>query len=439
LEEHISDQDIERYRQRAMEPAALINTNEHLSVCEYCYQRFNKEDLLEPAYIFARSILPNRDASAEKHLLYDQIAAYVDEDLSYKEMEKAELHLENCAQCRIDVEDLRAVKTAILSQKEIVPLPAPPVSVFSQPQYLFSQTLQYAAPIAAVILVAWIVVIPVRRDMAELQVQLSQLRQENQTLQQQYDTANSTIAEMNENLTRMSLAENVSNYASKNTLKLKDGARTIELDKEGNLHGLDALSPAQHQTIKDALTAERVKVPPIIAKLAGNPKVLMGQSGRFDYFDSLSPAGIVVMTDKPTFRWKRLDGAESYSVVVLDSNAEEVAASGPLPSTEWSLPTPLVPGRVYVWQVRAIKNGEEIRMPSPSEPDAKFKVLDRARTEDLLNAKKAYPDSHLVLGILYAQSGLIDNAEQEFESLIRVNPKSNIAQKLLASLRSYRR
>jgi hypothetical protein len=57
----------------------------------------------------------------------------------------------------------------------------------------------------------------------------------------------------------------------------------------------------------------------------------------------------------------------------------------------------------------------------------------------LLNAKKAYPDSHLVLGILYAQSGLIDNAEQEFESLIRVNPKSNIAQKLLASLRSYRR
>jgi hypothetical protein len=86
-----------------------------------------------------------------------------------------------------------------------------------------------------------------------------------------------------------------------------------------------------------------------------------------------------------------------------------------------------------------MKDGEEIRMPAPSAPDAKFKVLEQSQAEALERAKQAYGHSHLLLGILYAQAGLLDNAEQEFQALSEANPRSRVAQTLLHSVKALRR
>ena len=65
-------------------------------------------------------------------------------------------------------------------------------------------------------------------------------------------------------------------------------------------------------------------------------------------------------------------------------------------------------------------------------------VLDQGKIRDLDQAALASNKSHLVLGSLYVQAGLLDDAEHEFRALIRENPDSTLAKKMLKQVRSLR-
>jgi len=66
-------------------------------------------------------------------------------------------------------------------------------------------------------------------------------------------------------------------------------------------------------------------------------------------------------------------------------------------------------------------------------------VLDQAKANELARAKRAYGSSHLALGLLYADAGLLPEAEAEFKLLRRANPDSEIARTLLHQIQSMRR
>jgi lipopolysaccharide biosynthesis regulator YciM len=89
--------------------------------------------------------------------------------------------------------------------------------------------------------------------------------------------------------------------------------------------------------------------------------------------------------------------------------------------------------------VIALKDGVEISSPVPPAPEAKFKVLEQTRAEEVNLAKKSYPNSHLILGAVYKKAGLLDDAEREFKGLLSANPNSPVAQKLLQNVKSLRR
>ena len=74
-------------------------------------------------------------------------------------------------------------------------------------------------------------------------------------------------------------------------------------------------------------------------------------------------------------------------------------------------------------------------MPRPPAPQAKFHVLDQTKANELTKAKRAYGSSHLTLGLLYAEAGLLREAEHEFRLLQKANPQSEIVKKLLRQLR----
>jgi len=164
----------------------------------------------------------------------------------------------------------------------------------------------------------------------------------------------------------------------------------------------------------------------------------MGAGGGAD-FRLLSPAGVVVETDRPVLSWSPLEGAGGYTVTIFDSDLNRVAASEPLSATRWVVPTPLARGRTYVWQVRAVKGGVEVVAPPPAGQRVKFRVLERAKLEEVERARRSQPDSHLVLGVLYAEAGLLEEAEREFAALVRANPQSQAARRLLAGVRAARR
>jgi hypothetical protein len=62
-------------------------------------------------------------------------------------------------------------------------------------------------------------------------------------------------------------------------------------------------------------------------------------------------------------------------------------------------------------------------------------VIDQAKMNEIDRARHAYGSSHLTLGLLYAEAGLLREAEQEFRLLQKANPQSEIARKLLRQVR----
>ena len=152
----------------------------------------------------------------------------------------------------------------------------------------------------------------------------------------------------------------------------------------------------------------------------------------------LEPTGKVVQSDRPTFVWSPLADATGYVVEVYDEAFNLVATSPQLTANSWTS-QPLKRGRIYSWQVKAVKDGQESRSPRPPAPQAKFRVLDAASVNELQQARQTYSSSHLVLGLLYARAGLLDEAEKEFRALQKANPDSALARRLLSQVRTLRR
>jgi hypothetical protein len=146
-----------------------------------------------------------------------------------------------------------------------------------------------------------------------------------------------------------------------------------------------------------------------------------------------------MLSDRPTFRWSQLDGASGYVVEVYDEKFNLAAASPQLTGNSWTLTQPLKRGGVYSWQVKAIKDGQEFRSPRPPAPQAKFRILDQAKVNELAQARREYASSHLTLGLLYSEAGLLDEAEKEFRALQKSNPDSELVRRLLSQVQKLRR
>jgi hypothetical protein len=70
-------------------------------------------------------------------------------------------------------------------------------------------------------------------------------------------------------------------------------------------------------------------------------------------------------------------------------------------------------GKSYAWQVIAERNGEFVKSPIPPHPPAMFHVLEENKLKQFQEIQKS-TTSHLILGILSANLGLLDSAEAEF-------------------------
>lgn len=203
--------------------------------------------------------------------------------------------------------------------------------------------------------------------------------------------------------------------------------------------GVESLPPHLRRVVMSALATQRLERPRALDELNAKGGTLLGDDGDSTPFALLSPVGKVIRSSRPTFRWKPLDGADSYVVAVVDRNLDEVATSGALKQTEWAVRSPLRRGAVYSWQVTAYKDGRAVTSPVMPAPPAKFMVLDRDSDAELSGARRALAGRHLELGVLYARAGLLDEAEREFEAELKSAPRSAVARKLLQSLRGMKR
>ena len=161
--------------------------------------------------------------------------------------------------------------------------------------------------------------------------------------------------------------------------QLNDGAGVLSLDQQGKLSGAENLPPSYQDLLKKALTSQRIERSSQLQGLTRPPSSLMGANKQAREFSVIAPAGVVLMSDRPAFRWSRLEGATGYLVEVYDEQFKLVMSSPELTTLSWTATQSLSRGQVYSWQVKAIKDGQEVTVPRPPAPQAKFRVLDQAK------------------------------------------------------------
>ena len=214
-------------------------------------------------------------------------------------------------------------------------------------------------------------------------------------------------------------------------LALNDGGGQVSVDESGNISGLNELSPATNKAVKEALTTQRLHIAPALDGVRSKSGTLMGRPAEGAAFVLEDPVGQVVRSNQPTLSWQALPSATSYTVSIYDADFREVIKSGPLNNLKWTVSSPLARGQIYLWQVTAIKNGEETKSPVPPAPEARFRVLSQDKHAALTEIEKSHRNSHLVLGVAYAEAGLLKDAQREFRLLLEANPDSTLVQNLL--------
>lgn len=404
--EHLSQKQIEDYSQNRLRGAELLAAGDHVGECEACGARIEAALDVDAGFFAVREEVFAGDAGA--HLTSEQTAEYVDKNLAGDELQFVTDHLSSCEQCAFAVDDLRAFRNEIAPSldREYGPAHVAPVVRESWGQrfvslFRVSPVPAFGAAALGILLlsfVGWIVWRSSKEEKGEVVV----------------------VAPTPSSEPSPSVAPSVPVQPEPAPVvaQLNDGA----------------VPPAYQELVRKALTSQRIERSSQLQGLTRPPSSLMGANEKGG-FSVLAPAGVVLMSDRPAFRWSRLEGATAYVVEVYDSQFKRVAASPELTTLSWSATQSLSRGQVYSWQVKALKDGQEVTVPRPPAPQAKFRVVDQGSFAEISRAKRAYGSSHLTLALLYAKAGLLNEAEQELRLLQKANPQSEIVKKLLRQLR----
>lgn len=434
--EHLTEKQLRAYGQSGMPPAELLRLDAHLSDCATC--RRSLEAALTGSALALHTELRTAAPEQPQHLSFEQLARYVDETLDPAERAFVSDHAASCAQCAFGVADLRTFTETGQEADVAAPVSAP---VTAKPSWwesvralfrpfaskpVFGPAFRPAfglafAVLLLTVLAGWLLRLALKPDASAPQFA-------NQP------SVSPTLAPSVMPVPRTPAPEPAPLLA-----QLNDGGGQITLDQQGKLTGLDNLPPAYQQLVKDALTAQRLERPGTLTGLNRRGSSLMGEDEQGQRFALQSPVGKVVFSAQPVFRWTPLAGAASYVVEVYDEQFNLVTKSVASKQTAWTPPQPLARGRLYAWQVKASQDGQEIIAPKPPATQARFRVLAQAQADELARVRRTHSNAHLLLGLLYAQAGLLDEAEKELRSLQAANPNAASVRRLLANVQALRR
>ncbi len=420
--EHLTQKQVEGYSLRQLPAAELLAVGDHLGECDACRSRVESALSNDAAFVSLHEDAFSENGFLSAHLTAEQAADYVDKHLSGEALQMVNDHLTGCEQCALAVADLREFRNEIAPSldRDYGPTQAPArigwrekfLSLFKvAPVPAFGSAALAMLLLAAI---AWIIWRTPKETHHEVVVAPTPVSQPTPLVEpsQAPQPAPAVVAQLN------------------------DGNGVLSLDQEGKLSGADNLPPNYQSLLKKALTSQRIERSSQLQGLTRPSSTLMGSDNKSLPFAVVEPVGNVVLSNQPTFRWSILEGASAYVVEVYDDQFKLVASSPELTSRSWTTSQSLPRGKVYSWQVKAIKDGQEVTSPRPPAPQAKFRVLDQAKANEIAKAKRSYGSSHLTLGLLYADAGLLREAEQELRLLRRANPDSDVARNLLRQIQS---
>ena len=428
---HLSTLQVQQLCVSALPEDELVAAAVHTTECQSCHDRFVEELKQQRGSTPLNFTLEPEFWFQHEHVDFDQLVALADKTLDQDTEEIINIHLKTCESCREDVRSFLAFRNTTAREKNVTfgPIDYQPThDIPTRPwwQRLKTRPAYAVAAIALVALAVLIGVIALNRRSGPLEANTQD--HQNPDIERTANVSSSPAPSV--------VSSPSSGTDSEKVAILKDSLGEVTIDKNGRITGLDELSENNRQYIARAALSEQLEPPDVLRHLSGEQSGLRGNDNVRQGFRLLNPVRRVVIEDRPLFRWESLPGVSSYRVYVSDVNGNQVAESEELPptKTQWKAPRPLPRGRVFSWTVIAVVDGKKVVSPSASAPEMKFAVVSAENLQELTSLKRS--NSHLALGVSYARAGLLKDAEREFQSLLKLNPQSELARKLLRGVRS---
>ena len=440
--QHVAKAEMERFCAKTLPEAELLSIGQHIAQCEGCHVQFAEELRRHNASTGVAFTLAPEFWFQHDHIDFDQLVGIAEKNLDNLQQEIVNIHLEACEKCHEDVrsflefrqktaQEMR-VSYAGIGSESVRPA-KPLVNWWPKPALAAAAVLLV---ITAIVLVAALL----RRRDTPIEAKKNEPSQISATPSPTPNSVNAFNPPVASGtqlpLPHRDVSPNATNTPT-TLASFKDKSGDIYLDRDRRIVGLDSLPDMSRRDVAEAVVAEKISRPEILNELAAGDSTLRGNNIG-PAFKLVSPQRIVIVEDRPTFKWRQLPGATSYRVYVGDARGHEAATSVPLsPDTaEWTPPNRLNRGQIYSWSVVAVLDGKEIVAPGSSSPEMKFQILSDSSLKQLTEIKNTR--SHLALGVFYSKVGLLADAEREFQKLVQLNPQSQAAAKLLRSVRALR-
>ena len=363
MTDHLTDEQLRAFASHAINGAALLLADDHLTSCAACEQRL-------------LSMSSGAAAAMPGHIDDQLVEKLASGTLSESEETAVELHAAVCAVCRERWSFLRGDDEA---RGAIVPF----------------RWRVLAAAIAAAIVVLFGIVLMSRVQRPAAVVTVTPVPAPQPTPQP---------------VPRAEPAATIVLHDAHGDITAS--GTTLNGIPEGTWRG-EVEAAVRRQSLSFLSTADLI-MPPLVLRGAGEtaaPAVV-----------AKDPVATVVEPDRPRFRWT----APASSVVrvsIFTTDTQRVAQSGWLTASEWQVPTPLRRGATFVWQVESRRSGDA--PDGAVSAPVRFRVLSSAGAKRLAAARAS--GSHLVLGTVAAEHGLVDLAAAELRTLRALNPGSPVA------------
>jgi hypothetical protein len=336
MNEHLTAEMLDLMGRGAVPEAALATALRHLGECRACAR--DAEAALQPAVDALQEALAIDGES--RHIDPEtELGQYVDGTLAAADREVVETHLEECAMCRAEVDDLMSL---------------------AKPQARRWTALLFAAAVAAAIAITVFVLTRPR-------------------------TVGRSPQATPPELSAVTTAENATE---------KPPARRYDNEEWERL-------------VREALDSGRLPMADLRA-ISGPADPLRGHSDPSP--DGLAPASVVVDDVRPRFSWPPSPSA-TYVVTIFDGE-QEVAQSDTVTVGHWTPHTALRRGRVYVWQVAVATRETTAILPAPPAPPATFLIASERDHRELAEARRLFPDDHVLHAVLAARAGLRAEAKE---------------------------
>ena len=380
MPEHLNQLQLEGYRDRTLALGEQVAVDTHLAGCGHC--RNALAALAERSS--SKSVISGIDQARFRHLSYEQMDDWVEDRLEPADRELVMAHIGLCPPCArqlIAYQEYAPVmaapfRTSVFAPTEKVQAKQTFWSFLKQPSWSFLKQPQYALGAAAII--AFFIIMPLARH--------SPPEQTGAILAPSSTAVESTIP-------------------VKNSPLIDEALNATELDQLP-----DSLRAGAKEVLSGAITRP--------ASLKG---LEINADSMLEY-----PVSEVVEEVLPVLRWRSF--GESYSVTLYDSRGLISRRAG-LRDTRWTPPSPLVRGQVCIWEVES--GGVKHR--------GSFRVLGENQRTELEKVRAEHGKSHLVMGAVSEELGLLTPARQEFQAMAKDSSMAAQAAKLLSQLDSLRK